>query len=316
MGIQLRQLGALPTMDAKTQQSLFGFTTPALPPYGADPILDRALDLVRAGSSPMGVRELDAWTGAVHYQFALPSGIPANPNIWTLTPSGWVWVGPAGSPAPPPWWAPPVPQGVTMSSSFQASQTSATTSQTQSGGTETGTTQTQSTSQTQTVGTTVTDTYHPAVTLVNLTRSSDREFQVGDEFLLTIVGGPANSPVVDTATHNGITTATQHGFTDSAGTFSIRGRMTSAELGTWREVWKVGQYQATPVLDFRVIPAQPQPSTTHEEIGAPSPPGPPQKIEMSEIRPGWTETLLEKAKSVPWWVWALAGLAVSRWNRR
>ena len=58
--------------------------------------------------SPGAVRELDEWTGAQHYQYATPGGVPENANIWTIKPGGAVFLGSDGKaaevqPAAPAW---------------------------------------------------------------------------------------------------------------------------------------------------------------------------------------------------------------------
>lgn len=49
--------------------------------------------------SPGAVRELDPYTGARHYQYALPGLLPENANIWTVGPQGATWLGEDGKPA-------------------------------------------------------------------------------------------------------------------------------------------------------------------------------------------------------------------------
>lgn len=89
-----------PTMSAATQQSTFGFTAPALPPYGLESDLDAVLNQVKTGISPYDFRPLDLWTGAVHFQYQLPDGtIPKLDYIWTLKTDGsWVFLDANGNP--------------------------------------------------------------------------------------------------------------------------------------------------------------------------------------------------------------------------
>lgn len=92
------------------QRVEFGFVRPPLPRHGAAPELDRALAVVREGVSPLVIRDLDAWTGLRHFQYALPSGLPVNANIWTLMSTGeFVWLNDAGVAEAPPAWAPSAP---------------------------------------------------------------------------------------------------------------------------------------------------------------------------------------------------------------
>lgn len=49
------------------------------------------------------IRECDAATGAVHFEYTLPSGPVPNANIWSVAGDGsMVWLGPDGTPGTPP----------------------------------------------------------------------------------------------------------------------------------------------------------------------------------------------------------------------
>lgn len=76
-------------------------------------------------------------------------------------------------------------------------------------------------------------------------------FQVGDSWTLTITG-PPNTPVTGSATHNGATSTGSFGSTDSSGTKVIKGTMDSSTVGSWSEVWQVGN--TTPAsINFSVV---------------------------------------------------------------
>jgi hypothetical protein len=49
-------------------------------------------------------RECDPVTGAVHFEYTLPSGVVKQANMWTVNPdgTGMIWLGPDGTPATPP----------------------------------------------------------------------------------------------------------------------------------------------------------------------------------------------------------------------
>ncbi len=105
---------AMQVMDPVQQEKEYGFSYPPLPVRGTDPVIDRALDMVKAGTSPYIIRELDSATGAQHFQYALPSQAPSpivqNANIWTKgTDGSWVWLDSTGQVATAPSWAPPKP---------------------------------------------------------------------------------------------------------------------------------------------------------------------------------------------------------------
>jgi hypothetical protein len=58
-------------------------------------------------------RECDAYTGAQHVEYTLPSGVVGNANVWSVGSGGkLVWLGPDGKPTTPPNWATPPTLGV------------------------------------------------------------------------------------------------------------------------------------------------------------------------------------------------------------
>ena len=97
-------------------------------------------------------------------------------------------------------------------------------------------------------------TYHPTVSLSNTSRPG-QGFQVGDSFLLTITGGPPNSPVTVTALQNGAGgVSTAMGSTDANGNYSTNGTMAPAQIGAWMETWAVAGSPLNP-LAFSVVAA-------------------------------------------------------------
>jgi hypothetical protein len=111
-GLMLAQsVRVLTAQNPTKQKAEFGFSRPALPPWGFDPILDRALAVLKdSKGGALLFRELDAWTGLRHFQYNLPGGLPVNANIWTLDADGsWFWLDDSGVKADPPKWAPPFP---------------------------------------------------------------------------------------------------------------------------------------------------------------------------------------------------------------
>jgi hypothetical protein len=72
--------------------------------YG-DTIAQNARRMVEEeGTSPLLIRELDKWTGAIHFEYKLPSNIPTgNVNIWVYDPTTntVTWSGPGPAPYSP-----------------------------------------------------------------------------------------------------------------------------------------------------------------------------------------------------------------------
>jgi len=204
--------------------------------YG-DQVAANIVAMVDSGVSPYNIRELDSWTGAVHYEYAMPEPT-GNVNIWVLQPSGqYVWSGPGPEPpggppapsAPAPTWPEEVPEPAPPPAAPPAPAPR--------------------------VGT---------VSLYNLTRPGSATFYVGDYFLIEIRGADPNRPVYATGTQNGATSTMQFGSTDAGGSFSVSGTMRPEDVGTWSERWTVGETLAQPVLVFAVLSA----SATPEAVAA------------------------------------------------
>lgn len=70
-----------------------------LPPRGYSAETDAALDLLLTGAMPATqIRELDAWTGAVHYEdWSGGMGPTGNVNIWILDNGVWKWASQDGT---------------------------------------------------------------------------------------------------------------------------------------------------------------------------------------------------------------------------
>jgi hypothetical protein len=94
-----------------------------------------------------------------------------------------------------------------------------------------------------TQGSTAAPVAKTTATLTNVT-APGQPFAAGDNFQL-LVTGPANSPVIGTASQNGaVTSSTNFGTTNSAGQFLTTGSWDSTDVGAWVESWQVGS--ATP----------------------------------------------------------------------
>ena len=70
--------------------------------YG-DRVAENARRMVEQGTSPLLIRELDKWTGQIHFEYKLPGGSTGNVNIWVYDPqTGQVsWSGPGPAPYSP-----------------------------------------------------------------------------------------------------------------------------------------------------------------------------------------------------------------------
>lgn len=92
---------ALPSMTLEEARALFKGTPLEgseelyyyrLPPPGYSAETDRALALmIQGGVSPENIRELDAWMGAVHFEYELPGGPTGNVNVWVLDQATNTW---------------------------------------------------------------------------------------------------------------------------------------------------------------------------------------------------------------------------------
>jgi hypothetical protein len=70
--------------------------------YG-DTVTNRIIEMLNS-MPPTQIRELDKWTGAIHFEYKLPSGIPTgNVNLWVYDPSTKTitWSGPGPAPYSP-----------------------------------------------------------------------------------------------------------------------------------------------------------------------------------------------------------------------
>lgn len=90
------------------------------------------------------------------------------------------------------------------------------------------------------------------VQMTNTSRPGSSNFWVGDGFRLVFSGRPGQT-VSNVATFNGTTRPPyNYGTTDASGSYTLTGTMDTASIGTWTQVWSVGEDQATPTLAFSV----------------------------------------------------------------
>lgn len=94
---------------------------------------------------------------------------------------------------------------------------------------------------------------NPTVSILNTSIGGSEVFYVGNAWTVGITNGPANAEVVVSTTAGSASV----GYTNSQGSFSLSGYMSSLDVGTWNETWTVGGIIATPdPLSFVVYPAQ------------------------------------------------------------
>jgi hypothetical protein len=236
----------LPGLGDPNKPSTWGAPGPGCVPLG-----DGTCQTSLYGPTPcMEVRQCDTMTGALHFEYALPTGAPSNADITEVSPdSGRV-------------------IGCTTGKDLQHITTGACAPGTTQIGTQVvnpktgvivynppppktgggGNTQTP----TGGGGTGASGSASVSVMLQNTSRPG-QPLQVGDNWLLNIVG-PPNATVVNAASHNGVAIgSTNYGKTDSNGKLTLNGVMTPDTVGTWVETWTVGASSAT--LSFSVATA-------------------------------------------------------------
>ena len=93
-------------------------------------------------------------------------------------------------------------------------------------------------------------TFRRTVSQINLTHPDiSPNFEVGDTFQLTITG-PRNQPVSVTQTPGG---TTLKGYTDANGNFTSTGVEQTSNIGSYTQVWSVGDTAITPAISFVVV---------------------------------------------------------------
>lgn len=204
------------------------------------------------------VRECDEYTGALHFQYALPGGNAPNANIWNVNQdNSWTYLGPdtkpaqyqpvsVGTPVSTPTWNPAVSVTAAPATAPVTKVTSTPLPSSPSAPVSS-----------PALATPV--TYRPALTW--RTSGDPSAMRPGDRWTVTIFGAQPGSAVVNTAVwtdgsgqvHTG---SSQVGKADSQGNFSFSGQMSAGEIGTWAETWKAGD-QLAGHLSFTVAtPAQ------------------------------------------------------------
>jgi hypothetical protein len=92
----------------------------------------------------------------------------------------------------------------------------------------------------------------PTVSLVNLTHPDlSPNFEVGDIFQITITG-PPNQPVTVVHAWDSGSTTTQIGQTDATGYFVTSGVETASAIGTYTDIYSVGNVQVSSAISYVV----------------------------------------------------------------
>ncbi len=92
----------------------------------------------------------------------------------------------------------------------------------------------------------------PTISLTNLTHPNlSPNFEVGDTYRIIVTGAP-NQPVSMVQTANGATSLQSFGSTDSSGHLTVDYVEQTNNVGSYTQVWSVGNVQATPAVSFVV----------------------------------------------------------------
>lgn len=92
----------------------------------------------------------------------------------------------------------------------------------------------------------------PMVRLVNTSRPTNRSFQIGDQFEISIKGAPYLPISVRTIINGTTDWSPVIASTDNSGRWSTKGRFNENDFGSGSEIWTVGGRLASPRIDFTV----------------------------------------------------------------
>lgn len=92
----------------------------------------------------------------------------------------------------------------------------------------------------------------PLVRVVNTSRPASRDFQVGDQFDILVMGAPKQPISVRTTVNGSTDWGPVIALTDDTGRWSTGGRFEKIDFGSWNEVWTVGGKLARPAVSFSV----------------------------------------------------------------
>jgi hypothetical protein len=165
--------------------------------------------------------------------------------------------------------------------------------------------------------------YTPRVAIANVSTGNAATLNVGDSWRVTITGGKPNAVVAVTGGKGSARDTNTVGSTDAAGNFSATGTISTNDIGTWFESWKV---DGTPAGEFSFTVPQPQtltPSGTptgsgNKNTGGNLPGGSSDTPAASTTTFNFNE-LFDKARTLPWYAWAgiaAGGFILTRGGRR
>jgi len=92
----------------------------------------------------------------------------------------------------------------------------------------------------------------PLVRLLNTSRPSSTDFEIGDCFEIVITGAPGQPVSVRTTRQGRTDWSPVIGLTDNTGGWSTGGQFEKSDFGDWGEVWTIGGKLASPAIHFWV----------------------------------------------------------------
>jgi hypothetical protein len=92
----------------------------------------------------------------------------------------------------------------------------------------------------------------PIVRLLNASRPSSPDFQIGDRFEIVITAAPSQPVSVRTTRQGRTDWSPVIGSTDNTGRWSTAGQFEKSDFGDWSEFWTIGGKLASPAIHFWV----------------------------------------------------------------
>lgn len=234
------------------------------------------------------IRECDQYTGAAHFEYALPGGPSPNAdiNVYNPTTGTFTYQGANAQPAQSPFQ---IAYNAATGTAVNLTQPNPALPYVAAQATATPAASSGSAPATPA-------TYHPTIMFANLTSGDASRFAVGDRWKITISGAQPGAAIRVTGGKGGAMDVTPFGQADSQGNWSLAGQMTANEIGDWYEKWTAGDTVAGE-LRFTVAPP---PRQTGTETGSQT------SNQTTAGSSSSDSSLIERTKSLPWYVWAIA----------